>query len=212
MRYISIDIETTGLDPAKHDVVEVAAVIDDLNVQAPLDELPTFHCYVLSHSGVYQTDPYCAFLHQAIFNKIAKNGRYPDKEGKFVFRDSVADKFETWLLANGFGKAGDTNIAGVRNGVIIKELPKFTPAGKNFGSFDLQFLKRMGFTHDRFRIHHRAIDPAMLYFDPRRDTELPNLQACMDRAGILDTVDHTGLGDALQVVKLIRHKFPLEAA
>lgn len=209
MRYISIDIETTGLDPNKHEVVEVGAVIDDLSVQAPLEELPTFHCYVLSHTGNYTVDPYCAFLHQALFNKIAKNGKYPDKEGKFVLRDSVADRFETWLLANGFGKAKDTNIAGVRNGVIVEDRPKFTPAGKNFGSFDFQFLKRMGFGHDRFRIHHRALDPAVLYFDPLTDSELPNLQTCMDRAGIEDTVDHTAVGDSLQVIKLLRHKFPL---
>ena len=70
MKYVSIDIETTGLDPNVNDIVELGAVIDDLSKHEPLESLPTFHCYVVKDT--YATDAYCAFLHQAIFDRIAR--------------------------------------------------------------------------------------------------------------------------------------------
>lgn len=41
--YVSIDIETTGLDPSYCQILEFAAVIDD---GRPIGQLPTFHRYV----------------------------------------------------------------------------------------------------------------------------------------------------------------------
>jgi len=47
MKYVSIDIEATGLDHTYCQMIEFGAVLDDLRHQRPLDELPQFHCYVL---------------------------------------------------------------------------------------------------------------------------------------------------------------------
>ena len=88
----------------------------------------------------------------------------------------------------------------------VTERPRFVAAGKNFGSFDLQFLNRKLNFSEHVRCLHRSIDPAMLYFNPVQDNEPPNMQKCLDRAGIEETVDHTGLADAFSVVKLIRNK------
>lgn len=215
MKYVSIDIETTGLDPLVNDIVEVGAVIDDLMEQAPVESLPTFHCYVVKDT--YSTDAYCAFLHQAIFDRIARRKEASVAERyQFLTEREVMPRFVEWLLDNGFGKTvGDLRPLGVKDGrtdyvKVPIEKPRFVAAGKNFGSFDLQFLnKRLHFS-EHVRCLHRSIDPAMLYFNPVQDTEPPNLQKCLDRAGVDETVDHTGLADALSVVKLIRAKYPKE--
>ena len=39
-----------------------------------------------------------------------------------------------------------------------------TPAGKNFASFDRQFLKRLPDFEKKVRLHHRTLDPAMLFW------------------------------------------------
>jgi len=49
MKYISIDIETTGLDPQQNDIIEFGAIIEDSNDPKPLEELPQFQTYV--HDG-----------------------------------------------------------------------------------------------------------------------------------------------------------------
>ena len=43
MKYISIDIETTGLDPENCQILSIGAVIEDTLNQLPFEELPTFH-------------------------------------------------------------------------------------------------------------------------------------------------------------------------
>lgn len=192
MQYVSIDIETTGLDPHVHQVLEVGAVIDDLKVQAPLESLPKFHCYIMRDN--YVVDPYCAFLHQAIFHNVSKQ---KEEIPPFVRPSNFIDVFGMWLLANGVKTKNDK--------------PKIVPAGKNFGTFDKKFLdNEFGFSH-HFCVLHRQLDPAILYFDHMVDDVLPSQQECLNRAGIHEDVEHTGLEDALQVVKLLRHKFPLSS-
>lgn len=46
MKYVSIDIETTGLDREKHQVLEVGAIIEDTNNPLPFDEIPRFKCII----------------------------------------------------------------------------------------------------------------------------------------------------------------------
>ena len=41
MPYVSIDIETTGLDPETCQILEIGAVLDDWT--KPIDELPVYH-------------------------------------------------------------------------------------------------------------------------------------------------------------------------
>jgi len=43
-KYVSLDIETTGLNPENCQVLEIGAVIDDGTT--PIEDCPTFQCYV----------------------------------------------------------------------------------------------------------------------------------------------------------------------
>jgi len=188
MKFVSIDIETTGLDPETCDIVEVGAVVGDLSSNTPVEELPTFHCYIIKKS--YSGDPYALSMHPTIFRRIAN----VEKPYRYITPENFNAHFERFLVDNGFEY-------GERSGKVT-----FTPAGKNFAAFDLQFLnKHFGFSK-YFSSAHRVLDPAMLYFDLSVDTELPNTAECMKRAGMGGVVAHTAVEDARVVVDLLRHK------
>jgi hypothetical protein len=78
-----------------------------------------------------------------------------------------------------------------------------TPAGKNFASFDRQFLKRLPRFEQVVKLSHRTLDPAVLFWQVA-DEKLPDSKTCYERAGLDNKVAHTAVEDALAVVRLIR--------
>ena len=75
--YLSIDCESTGLDTANDQVLELAVVLDDLSqkvnredLEDYLKQLPVFHCYI-KHSRILG-NVYAISMHNRIFNIIAK--------------------------------------------------------------------------------------------------------------------------------------------
>jgi DNA polymerase III epsilon subunit-like protein len=179
--YVSIDIETTGLDPSHDQILEIGAVLDTWD--RPVEDLPRFHCYV-AHEHV-QGSPYALSMHPTILRRIATK----EKGYDYLGPGNVADAFLYWLLDE----------------KINPQCPRITCAGKNFGSFDRQFLTRLPDWDGTIPMQHRSIDPGNLYWDPRIDRGLPDLKTCMGRAGIGGEVAHTAVEDALVVVKLIRN-------
>lgn len=194
-RYISIDIETTGLDPETCQILEIGAIIED--GKSPIEELPTFQCYV-KHS-MYCGEPYALAMNSKIFEKLAGTKSLVPFCGNthrlwnIIEYTEVIEHFTEWLESNSY------------QGSI-------TAAGKNFGSFDLQFLKLLpGFQQLAPHFRHRYIDPAILYWEPSVDGfALPDLITCLTRAGIPEKVTHTALEDATLVIKLIRHYYAVK--
>ncbi len=81
-------------------------------------------------------------------------------------------------------------------------------AGKNFGSFDMQFLIKQPDWTNHIQISHRLLDPAMLFWDPIKDKRTPSMEECKIRAGFVETtVAHTTLADAWDVIQLLRTKY-----
>lgn len=182
MRYVSIDLETTGLDEETCQIIEIGAVIDDTSHETPIESLPTFHCYV--YHPLYQGEPYALAMHSETFKKL----HYRDMGWRYESVDIVAGIFQSWLIKHFEDK-------------------KITIAGKNFMGFDMQFLKKLP-EWDMSLFNHRYIEPAMLFWNPKTDEKLPNLKTCMERAGIEGEVTHTALEDAFQVIKLLRYENP----
>ncbi len=180
--YVSIDIETTGLDPETCQVLSIGAVIDDW--ETPIDRLPTFECYV-GH-GTFTGEPYALSMHPKILRTIA------DGTGRILRPDCVVGELINWLVAHCIPIDDDGSV-------------EIAPAGKNFGSFDRQFLERLPRWKRFIHLNHRAIDPGSLYYRPDIDDGPPDTKTCMERAGIPGEVAHTALEDALVVVKLLRH-------
>lgn len=199
MKYVSIDIETLGLDPNTCDTIEFGAVIDDLSNPKPLKELPRFHTYLVKLAGVYHGEPLAMALHTKILRRIA------EREEGYTYTQSgrLGREFGNFLLENGYENVVDGNLyvpAGYTpqvEGVVV--------AGKNFNGFDMRFLRRLLHFETHIRFHHRALDPMPLYA-LSTDPSPPSMKTCLERAGIEKEVAHTAVEDALDVIRLLRVK------
>ena len=185
MKYASIDIETTGLDPETCKIVEIGIVLDDLNNQLPIEKLPVFHCYVTPTNGIFTGQARALAMHGEIFDRIAsKTPGYMIRNEEDVWID-----IQFFFSKNGYG-----------------ERERINAAGKNFASFDSRFLNKLPNFSSRIFFSHRVVDPAMLYWNPLSDRHLPDTKECYQRAGFDAEVAHTAVDDAKGVVKLIRAK------
>lgn len=177
MRYISIDTETTSLDPRCGQILEFGAVIDDLT--KPKDQYrPRFHVYLKWDSVI--GNPYAMWMNRDILEIIAK-----DLKPNVISPDKLGPSFVEWLDEH--------------------ELTTKVPvAGKNFGSFDLQFLKMHDGMSDAIkRFDHRFIDPGSMFISAD-DANVPGLPTCLLRSNKPNEVKHTAVEDALQVIEVIR--------
>jgi DNA polymerase III, epsilon subunit and related 3''-5'' exonucleases len=189
--YVSIDIETTGLNPETCQVLEIGAVIDDM--VRPIADLPRFRA-VLKHKEI-KGEPFAMSMHPALFKAIAT---LPSKAGNrdvssfdiaeaMTHPMSVVSEFLEWLKKNGM----DMKVG-------------IQPAGKNYASFDRPFLETcVPNWKAEVKVKHRTIDPGNLFWKVG-DEYIPDTKTCYERAGIPNVVAHTAVEDAMGVVKLIR--------
>jgi len=184
MKYVSIDIETTGLNPNTCSIIEFGAVIDDLSNPKPLNELQSFHRYIdcADSNKLIRGEPYALSMHGEIFKRLAERDTL--KYG-FCSPDRLTEEFYNFILE------------------ICKSRFPITVAGKNFSGFDLRFLRKLNNWEKLIKIHHRVIDPAILFWDPS-DEKLPNTELCKVRAGIPGEVEHTAISDCLDIIQLVR--------
>lgn len=217
MIYCSTDIETTGLDPSKHQIMEIACVLDDAlqtGIEKDISLLPSLRLLCIRDDWL--VDPYCAWLHHDLWHEMG------ERKDKTVGCWDFAKQDFPWPLHGDYaintgGEAGPLIAQWLKaNGVECPEKttptrckagrPKITMAGKNFASFDWQFLKTDCFKIDwSVDIRHRTIDVAPMYWQPG-DKVLPDTKTCMKRAGLDGIVKHTALEDARNVVRLVRDR------
>jgi DNA polymerase III epsilon subunit-like protein len=187
--YVSIDIETTGLDSQNCDIIEFGAVLDDLSDQRPIHTLPVFHCYFVKEE--YRGEPFALSMHPTIFRRIAERGEEENRNKYHYFSaEKFGNSFKSFLVKNGYQTEHDK--------VTINA------AGKNFGSFDLQFLKHKTDLLKHVNIRSRIVDPGILFLDGDDDA-IPGLNKCKERAKITGTVTHCAVDDAIDVVKVLRY-------
>lgn len=177
MRYAAIDIETTGLNPERCQVLELACVVET-DWRTPADLLPTFR-RVIWHDEV-RGDVRALAMNARLIEEMA-NGPLTAEFGAAVM--GLAD-----FLKEHFGDAA------------------VTFAGKNVGSFDYQFLRRDRLW-ERVRHKHRFIDVGNLWWEPATDACLPDLAECQRRAGQHPRVAHDAVDDCRAVVECVRAKF-----
>ncbi len=185
MKYVSIDIETTGLDRLKCQILEFAAVVEDSANPMPLEQLPTFKI-MIAHDGLY-------------WEEVAKEMHYKSglfeaySQSKKEFPRLSVFYFHEFLKQNGFEVDKRGRVA-------------ISVAGKNFSNFDRVFLETLPGWVELIKINQRVLDPTLAYIDWENDNQPPTLEECKTRAGIINTqVTHRALDDALDVIILLRN-------
>lgn len=199
MKYFSIDTETTGLDANKCQLLELAVVYDNGDLNTPPEDLPYFHA-VFSWDIVVG-NPYAVGMNAELLQK----GRKGARQYKIEVADDMDQMFKfhnkRFPLPNKIANACEEDflkwLCEVKE-VEPKGIKRSTFAGKNVAAFDFNFVPWI-----RKYAIHRTMDPAMLY-TKWTDDRPAGLAKCKERAGLGDSVAHTALEDALDVVRLIR--------
>ena len=194
MIYVSIDIETTGLDPETCQILQIGAAIE--NTRSVKSDMPTFQC-IIEHDHV-SGSPFALNMNRVILEKIGELERADRadrseirKKHNIIPANLVAKSFRMWLEANGVTAEEGSPVS-------------ITVAGKNFASFDKLFLQKLPGWNSLIRIKSRVIDPAVLCMDWENDKSLPNLDTCMQRSQVEGSVTHDALQDAVDVIRVMR--------
>ena len=190
MRYVSLDLETSGSNPARHQVLELAAVIEDSRHPLPLAELPAFR-RVVRHPEYVGTAGALA-LNAGLIAELARKEPNPE----LCSPAELLPQLREFLLAHGCKTDKHDCVA-------------VTMAGKNIAVFDLGFLKELPGYGTLVRAEPAMLDPAAFYLNWRKDSRLPSMSICKARAGLGREVAHQALADALDVVRLLRPFYEL---
>ncbi len=214
MIYVSIDIETTGLDPLSNNVLSIGAIIEDTTKKLPYDECPKFNAIVLNKQ--LQGSPRAITMNKEVISMIGEYLEGTDEVReilnnnsgyKFYEEDEVVKKFFIFLLDNNVidnewtnnWKSGGKDINSNSRPVTINV------AGKNFGTFDKLFLQELPWWQKLIRTRQRVLDPAILCVDWNNDTALPSLTQCKERTNVKGIVTHNALEDAWDVIQVLRN-------
>ncbi len=216
MIYVSIDIETTGLDPLSNNVLSIGAIIEDTTKKLPYDECPKFNAIVLNKQ--LQGSPRAITMNKEVISMIGEYLEGTDEVReilnsnsgyKFYEEEEVVKEFYTFLWSNGYSSldAPSTHINGKLTPIIDGKTKPITlnVAGKNFGTFDKLFLQELPWWQKLIRTRQRVLDPAILCVDWNNDTALPSLTQCKERTNVVGIVTHNALEDAWDVIQVLRN-------
>lgn len=221
MKYLSIDIETTGLDPLLNDILSIGAIIEDSANPLPYKDCPKFHVAIVREQ--ISGSPFAINMNRNLIESIALWKAYPEQretieketEMKFLQLDKVVEEFYDFLYENGMtSEEFDPNRQvkmkkGKAYPILTSNMKpaSITAAGKNFSTFDKLFLEQLPRWKQCIRLKQRVLDPAILYVDWKADSDVPNLNTCKERAGIRGAVTHNALEDAWDVIEVLRKKY-----
>jgi oligoribonuclease (3'-5' exoribonuclease) len=185
--YVSIDIETTGIDDRSH-ILQISAVFDDLHT--PVTELPTLDLPIKWESISY-SEPYALGMNAALLTKMM------DKNFETYSPKNASSSLVSYLLECQKLCGIDEN--GKQNKIII--------AGKNVASFDIPKIRSFLTSGDKDLfdsiVHYKTLDVGSLYYDVFGDNvSLSKINELTGRKA----VSHNALDDAFDVVYAVRHK------
>ena len=76
MIYVSIDIETSGLDYSKHSILSIGAIIEDTSKKLPIESIPKFNAIILQNEILGH--PMAISMNNSIIDLISKYDRGDD--------------------------------------------------------------------------------------------------------------------------------------
>lgn len=220
MIYVSIDIETSGLNSDMNHVLSIGAIIEDTTKKLSFDEVPKFNAIVLQNN--IQGSPRAITMNKEIISLMGEylEGKNEVREQlkansgyQFFEEDEVVKEFYWWLDENGLGHGLINNSGGYVEIKDGKHRPMINGgtkpivlnvAGKNFGTFDKLFLEELPWWQKLIRTRQRVLDPAILCVDWKADEMLPSLTTCKERKEVKGIVTHNALEDAWDVIEVLR--------
>ena len=215
MKYVSIDIETSGLNHDMNHVLSIGAIIEDTNNKLPYEELPKFNAIVLQNN--IQGSPRAITMNKEVISMMGeylegtdevRNSLNSNSGYEFYEEEDVVKAFYTFVWSNGFSdlKSLSTHVNGKLTPIIDGKTKPITlnVAGKNFGTFDKLFLQELPWWQKLIRTRQRVLDPAILCVDWENDTSLPSLITCKERMKVEGIVTHNALEDAWDVIEILR--------
>lgn len=208
MKSISIDIETTGLDPQTCQMLELGLVAFDTH--EPFAQTTDNTLRIVFVREELKGEIYALNLNRDLISEILEASQLLKKDNKgykFFYEDNLTTLY---VRTEDIHSCAQT-VSGViqdfliKNGYDVKK-DKITAAGKNFASFDKKFIDEectLGGALNSIR--HRVLDVGPMYIT-HDDTSVPGLADCLERAGYPKTVPHNAIDDAILVIKCIHAK------
>lgn len=191
MRYIALDIETTGLDPVRDQILEIGAVIEDTEADSlpPVAALPCFHA-VLHHPRLEGSEVALG-MNLGWYRQVSRDMRYNPTQ--------AAGNLADW---------------------VRKYFPGERPqvAGANVGAFDLAFLRNLFSKPSRIPIpadwvdrhlHYRTIEVGSVGCDWTRGGSQGLGALVKERLGHAGGVPHRALDDARLTIEVLRTTYPI---
>ena len=223
MIYLSIDIETSGLDSERNQILSLGVIIEDTTKKLPFEEIPKFHCAIVREEIVGNL--FALNLNKELI-EIINSWDTAKPEGKkeiedrtgmifcrenevcehlfrFLFKYGVLAK-RLYSLIQNYNRLDGINYPLISSSTPITHL---TVAGKNFATFDKLFIEKLPRWKQLFKIRQRIIDPTILFTDWKNDESLPNLLTCKERAGVAGIVAHDAIADSWDVIELMRTQY-----
>lgn len=222
MKYVALDIETTGLLVDYHQIVEVGLVLDDLQSLSKFaaEQLPSLRILVAPEDGDLPMNVTCAKMHRKLWEELeGVQQDVLDEEG--WYDESKWDPEAPNVVFEALNAQGPIHTRIVaRPGLVqtamydwlAKMSQNYKPednqivvAGKNVASFDVPFMRALpGWDPDYLDFHRRTIDPGVFFMD-KADRVPPSLSMCLARANLPTGIGlHEALHDAQDVVRLVR--------
>jgi oligoribonuclease len=204
MQYLSIDIETSGLDREKNQILSIGAIFEDTKKQLSFEEIPKFHAAILHEEikGSFRAISINADLISLIADY--RDCKTPEARNEITAKTGISFFREEEVVQNFFNFLCDCGLSEERTMSSQMKPLSINCAGKNFGTFDKLFLEKLPRWQQAIRIRQRILDPSILFVDWKEDLEIPNLSTCKRRAGMNEVVTHNALEDAWDVIQLMR--------
>jgi hypothetical protein len=221
MKYISIDVETTGLDPERNLVLSIGAIIEDTTLKLDYENIPKFNAIILHHEltgsprAITMNKELISLMGEYLEGNKDVRKKHDEHSGfQFFEPDDVVKAFFDFLWKN---KVGEYDIDFLSKTVRIidgRSYPIFggntkslliNVAGKNFGTFDKVFLEKLPWWRKLIQVKQRIIDPSILCCNWDNDESLPSLRECKERLGVKGIVTHNALEDAWDVIQILRN-------
>lgn len=178
--YLAIDIETTGLDTNKAQILQLAAVWETFD--KPIEELKSFSV-IVDNGVITHGEPIALGMNAHLLEKIKESHMTVYRSAPGIeLQPDAALLFRQFVEEVGGGK-------------------RIFVGGKNLAGFDIPILQNNGFSANYFK--HRVVDPgAMFMSDFGYPPSLDEINRFLGRP----KVSHDALQDCKDVIYAVRHK------